>query len=357
MTPINKLLSIALPEEGYLEKASNKDLDDKTANVGKGDYTKYARDIDAISGFYNGPKQGFAWCDVFADWCFIQAFGVEEAKRLLCQPSKSSGAGCYYSANYFRNKGQYYRNNPKVGDQIFFGKYQGEGHVGIVYKVDDKYVYTIEGNTTSEAGMAPNGGATRRKRYSLTYSNISGYGRPDYSDTTFDVVLLKGDTCPEVKELQQLLIDWNYEITLSGIFDEATEKAVIDFQAAQNLSEYLYVGPSTWECLRDKPEPEKESFWKRVINLIIDFIKKLFDKDPKEPEEPEEPEVIFEPYDVIIIADLGLNVRSGPGTDYSKVGAIQKGKTLTIVEQSEDGEWGKIESPSGWVCLMYTEKI
>ena len=40
-----KVISIALTEVGYLEKASNDQLDDKTANAGNKNYTKYARDM------------------------------------------------------------------------------------------------------------------------------------------------------------------------------------------------------------------------------------------------------------------------------------------------------------------------
>lgn len=111
----SKVIEIALNEVGYLEKKSNSQLDDKTANAGSNNYTKYARDLDNIAGFYNGKKNGYAWCDVFVDWCFVKAFGVEVAKKLLCQPDKSAGAGCTQSANYYRNKGQFY-TSPKVGD-------------------------------------------------------------------------------------------------------------------------------------------------------------------------------------------------------------------------------------------------
>ena len=155
MNEIEKVIGIARAEEGYLEKKSNSQLDDKTANAGANNYTKYARDLDNISGFYNGKKQGFPWCDVFVDWCFVQAFGVDRAKELLCQPSKSLGAGVGYSANYYKNKGQYHTSKPKAGDQIFFKNFS---HTGLVYKVDSTYVYTVEGNTSSTSGVVANGG-------------------------------------------------------------------------------------------------------------------------------------------------------------------------------------------------------
>lgn len=175
------VVKIATDEKGYLEKKSNSNLDSKTANAGSNNYTKYARDLDAISGFYNGKKQGFPWCDVFVDWCFVKAFGVEAAKKLLCQPDKSLGAGCKYSMNYYKNNKQFY-TSPKIGDQIFFynSTLKDIAHTGLVYKVDSSYVYTIEGNTSSDSGVIANGGAVAAKKYKLSYNRIAGYGRPKY---------------------------------------------------------------------------------------------------------------------------------------------------------------------------------
>lgn len=177
-----KVIDIALAEVGYLEKASNKYLDDPSKNAGRGNFTKYARDIDQIPEFYNGKKQGFDWCDVFVDWCFVQAFGAPLAKTLLNQPSRSAGAGCKYSAEYYKRAGRFVVANPQVGDQIFFGSGSSVTHTGLVYKVDGSRVYTVEGNTSSTDGVVANGGAVAKKSYSLTYSKIYGYGRPNYDD-------------------------------------------------------------------------------------------------------------------------------------------------------------------------------
>ena len=57
------IVAIALAELGYHEKASNTALDDKAANSGGNNWTKYARDL-AAAGYYNGNKNGYAWCDV-----------------------------------------------------------------------------------------------------------------------------------------------------------------------------------------------------------------------------------------------------------------------------------------------------
>lgn len=133
---------------------------------------------------------------MFVDWCFIQAYGVDAAMKLLCQPKKSAGAGCTSSSNYYRSKGRFFKTKPMIGDQIFFGTEGNVSHTGIVYNVDNNKVYTIEGNTSSASGVVANGGAVARKAYQLSYGRIFGYGRPDYG---MNIV----ESNPVVKEEQK----------------------------------------------------------------------------------------------------------------------------------------------------------
>ena len=184
-----EVIAIAEAEVGYLEKKSNADLDDKTANAGDKNYTKYARELDALN-FYNGRKNGYAWCDVFVDWCFVKAYGKKAALELTCQPTDRTinyGAGCKWSRKYYDYKGQLH-NTPQPGDQIFFWPKDKIGgpevaHTGLVYAVDDAYVYTIEGNTSGANGVVANGGGVCKKKYRLNYNRIAGYGRPNYGMT------------------------------------------------------------------------------------------------------------------------------------------------------------------------------
>ena len=171
---IEHVIEVALSQEGYLEKRSNANLYDFTANAGSANYTKFAQDL-ANHNFYGGNLNGYAWCDMFVDWCFVSAFGVADAKTITYQNPYGS-AGCSGSAGFFKTVGQVYKT-PQPGDQIFFGS----SHTGLVYKVDGNTVYTIEGNTSSERGVVANGGAVRKKSYSLNSGRISGYGRPNYS--------------------------------------------------------------------------------------------------------------------------------------------------------------------------------
>lgn len=261
MSDIDNLIKIAEAEVGYLEKKTNNQLDSKTANAGYGNYTKYARDLDNISGFYNGKKNGFAWCDIFVDWCFVKAFGVDKAKKLLCQPSKSLGAGCDFSMQYYRKNKQIY-NVPKRGDQIFFKQGGGIAHTGLVYKVDNLKVYTIEGNTSSKAGVVANGGCVAKKSYNLNSSYIAGYGRPKYENSstskpvantkkkyteTFPVLPKRGyfyypnkivDKGTQVKNLQMFL-NWavNTRLTVDGYCGNLTKKAILLFQKTYKLTQ------------------------------------------------------------------------------------------------------------------------
>ena len=171
---VNKLIQIALAEVGYLEKRSAASLDSKTANEGSKNYTKYARDMcKCHAGIY---VNGYPWCDTFVDWCMVQAFGVDKALELI------HGWSAYTptSASYYKQHGEWH-STPKKGDQIFFKDSYGTiCHTGIVYDVDSNYVYTVEGNTSTQSGVVANGGAVAKKKYALNYTKIAGYGRPKY---------------------------------------------------------------------------------------------------------------------------------------------------------------------------------
>lgn len=173
-------VKIAMNEVGYMEKETPDQLDDKEANAGDKNFTKYARDLDEIIGFYFGAKQGLPWCDVFVDWCFVKGYGVNMARKLLCQPILSRGAGCKFSMEYYKDAGQLYET-PEIGDQIFFQKNGIICHTGLVVDVNDRLVTTVEGNTSDLEGIVANGGCVRQKQYALDFEGIAGYGRPDYS--------------------------------------------------------------------------------------------------------------------------------------------------------------------------------
>lgn len=334
MSAVERLIATAKAEIGYLEKATNSQLDDKTANAGSNNYTKYARDLDNLGNIYNGKKNGYAWCDMFVDWCFVKTFGVELAMKLLCQAYNGAGAGCTYSAQYYKNKGQFYKSNPKPGDQIFFTNDGGASscHTGLVVAVDSSRVYTIEGNTSSTAGVVANGGCVRDKSYSLSYANIYGYGRPDYSlagdtvlntspATTTDPTLKLGSTGSYVKALQEALIKLSYDVGSAGAdgdFGNATLEAVKLFQKNNKLTVDGVVGTQTWTALRNNPVAND-----KAVN-----------------------------YQGKVKANGGLNCRTEP-VNGSVITTYPNGTLVTITK--ERNGWGY--TGTGWVSLDYVVKV
>lgn len=226
----SKVIEIATAEIGYLEKETNSGLNSKTGNAGDENYTKYARDLDAIPGFYNGKKNGWPWCAIFTDWVFVQAFGVSEVKRITFHTQM--GAGCDYAAKAYQSAGRWYKT-PKVGDEIFFKtKTYAYAHTGIVVDVTPSKVITIEGNTSGANGVVYNGGGVCKKSYSINSSNIVGYGRPLYDDEP-DIVT--PDFSAEIKQFQQWLNKIsNAGLVVDGEYGPKTKKA-----ATMELQKYL----------------------------------------------------------------------------------------------------------------------
>ena len=172
MTAKEKLIATARAEVGYLEKKSNSNLYDKTANAGQNNYTKYWADM--TPSFQTEP-----WCDCFVGWCFLKTFGEKIGNALLC-----GGMFSYYtptSAECFQKKGQYYKV-PRPGDVVYFNVGKKIGHTAIVAWVNGDRFGTIEGNTSGASGVIPNGGGVCEKSYCyINNSYVNGFGRPDWT--------------------------------------------------------------------------------------------------------------------------------------------------------------------------------
>lgn len=102
--------------------------------------------------------------------------------------------------------------SPLPGDVIFFwnSAKKEASHTGLVEKVTDTHVYTIEGNTSSASGVIDNGGAVAAKKYRLDYDRIAGYGRPDYENISPD-----GET-PSTEEEFKMTVGQAWVVVPSG---------------------------------------------------------------------------------------------------------------------------------------------
>ena len=188
---------------------------------------------------------------------FAKAYGLEQAKKLLC------GGLFHYTptgASRFQKQGRYFARGekaPKPGDVVFFySKAKGRiGHTGIVYRVDGGKVYTIEGNTSGANTLVTNGGGVKKKSYKLTDACIHGYGRPAYEDTQEELnlrVLKNGSRGADVKALQILLMGYGEDCGAcgaDGVFGSATGKAVKAYQSKNGLAADSIAGEKTWRKL------------------------------------------------------------------------------------------------------------
>lgn len=137
------------------------------------------------------------WCAMFVSWLFNQVDGLD---KYIVQ---SAVAGEIPRASDARGYGTWYEDEcidsstvPKSGDIILYDPWIGSytipypangndkyysSHIGYVYKVDDQYVYSIEGNGSSGGynGVWEHK-HSRKDCGSGTVQGINGYFRPNY---------------------------------------------------------------------------------------------------------------------------------------------------------------------------------
>ena len=143
-------------------------------STGKSDMVQIAlSQVGNVGGQPYWSWYGFSsrveWCAVFVSWVANQNGYIESGiipKFSVCETG----------AKWFKDKSQWQPRSyiPSPGDIIFFD-WELDGrinHVGIVEKVEDNIVYTIEGNSNDDM--------CRQKEYKISNKVIVGYGTPAY---------------------------------------------------------------------------------------------------------------------------------------------------------------------------------
>lgn len=138
---------------------------------GNGDLVAVAQSqVGNVGGAPYWSWYGFSsrveWCAIFVSWCADQC-------GLLEQGAVPKFAGVGTGVNWFQSQGQWLPGSatPEPGMLIFFRWYGSDAliadHVGIVERVENGRVYTIEGNSAD---------MVRRNSYPIGYGEILGYG-------------------------------------------------------------------------------------------------------------------------------------------------------------------------------------
>lgn len=112
------------------------------------------------------------WCACFVSWCANECGYIDAGVVPKFAACASQGVP------WFKERGLWQDNSyePRPGDIIFFdwddgGQDGSSDHVGIVEKVENGRVYTVEGNS---------GDSVRQNSYPIGYYEIYGYGTPAY---------------------------------------------------------------------------------------------------------------------------------------------------------------------------------
>lgn len=82
-----------------------------------------------------------SWCMAFLYWCFDRAAAELDVKNPLLK------TGGVLRAWNETDKQYHVTGEPQPGDIFIMNFGKGLGHTGIVEKVDENFVYTIDGNT------------------------------------------------------------------------------------------------------------------------------------------------------------------------------------------------------------------
>lgn len=114
-----------------------------------------------------GFTERVEWCACFVSWCANKCGYLDTFIPKF--------AGCSTGVQWFKARNQWAdrTTTPEPGMIVFFD-WDRDGvpdHTGIVEKIENGYVYTIEGNTSDSC---------RRQQYTVGNPNIFGYGTPSY---------------------------------------------------------------------------------------------------------------------------------------------------------------------------------
>jgi LysM repeat protein len=163
MSQVAEVLRIAKSQIGYKEGFSNGHWDNRE---------KYANEVPGMAWVSAG---GYPWCALYVSWVAMKANVADLFPR---------SASCSYGVEWFRKKGRF-STYPAIGAQVFYGK-DGGAHTGLVTGYDEKFIYTVEGNSNTTGSPEGSGVVAQKRERRSPF--VYGYGLPEYSEgiTTAD---------------------------------------------------------------------------------------------------------------------------------------------------------------------------
>lgn len=268
-------------------------------------YTEGENNDTIFGDWYGLPHQ--PWCAMYVSYCSVNSGISEDIVPRF--------ASCTTGFRTFENMGVATREHiePQEGDIIFFIWSKGEAtpdHVGLVEKVENGRIYTIEGNRSDKV---------QEFDYDLDSWQIYGYATPNYEE--------QPEPQPQPVVIEQVEVRVNSLLRIRA--GAGTQYAKVG---------ELYNGDIVNIY-------EKEGNWGRCDTgwICLDY---TIEYSP----EPQPSGYVLGLYQVN--TPSGLNVRTSP-VDGNIIKAYPN-KTRFDTYEIQDN-WGR--TPSGWVCLDYCKLI
>ncbi len=206
-------------------------------------------------------------------------------------------------------------------------------------KIDKIFIHHMAGNLTVKQCGRIFHGRPASAHYGVNGKNIGQY--VDEGNTAWH--------CGNFKYNQRSIgIELANDQGASGKWHVSTKtiktciKLVADICKRNGIKKIEYTGDlsgnlcmHSWVCSTACPGP----YLKTKFKHIADEVNKLLG--------------VFEPF-LVKVQITDLYIRKGPGTNYKKLGFIKPG-WYTIVDV--EGDWGKLKSGAGWICLKYAFMI
>ena len=301
--------------------------------------TRYKQDIadkKVVADCIGGAK-GYAWTG--GGQAMFDAIGTyaSVSNKYGANGCPDKGAGSMFT--YAKSKGKAWGEISTIPEVVGLAVHK-EGHVG--YYVGDGYVVEWRGF---------NYGCVRTKLldrgwlywYELPFID---YGEALQSAETAPIELVlgsrllqKGMNGPDVKELQEALLQLGYALPdygADGSFGAETQTAVKAFQKAECLTQDGKYGDRTHAALMD---------------ALAD------DEDGDEVPPVEEAPAPVPEHKVVLVSNNGkVNLRVGNGTNYARITSAKDGTAFTHVATAENG-WHAVVVGSrvGWVSGEFSK--
>lgn len=257
---------------------------------------------------------------------------------------------------------------------------KGQPQLTYISQIDNRwryYPYTSTGNTSQTIGSSGCGVASATMIIDSIVGNVSvtdvadtfvKYGYRSANNGTYwsayraiaDEFNIEYQETSNFETMLNKLRNNNYVICSvgNGLFTKGGHYIVIyavDNDTLKIYDPYLYAGKFETSTRRGKATVRGNTVYCSIDNFkkyanYKQFFCYKYDTNKVDTNNSTDSEVRTEAYTRYVKVNSSLNIRSGAGSNYNKIGSLQKGEMVTVYETN--GNWSRI-GENRWVCSDY----